>query len=344
MDSVSHLNVESVYAVALAKTSHPWAGLKAQGCWAGAGGLAMFFVRDDGVVVSVPHAMGEGSPLLCCDYAIISSRHRAVAVAGGLSTSSICVAWVIPPQEAVNVKRRKVEAEATEAQGEPWNWESSALKRLVGFQELAVGGGKGAINAVAMRCNSDSPDLVSVWLGYQNGDVVRCSLLFRTDGVALVGGADSVIHSHSMDVRSLCIVDDARVVSVADDGCVLVSPASAVSGAATSSSQPILVSPMSELLCCTAFEGGTIKCASRDRQVFVVDLDKAKVVSQLGVADVIRSLSHSAWVTQSGACFVDGVEVVPASPTTRGCGGSCNECDRVFAFVRGTELFIKTRD
>lgn len=228
--------------------------------------------------------------------------------------------------------------EDEEERGATPSLDSHALASCVRFEEVLIGAGRGAVNALVLRANAEAKELVTVWLGFQNGDVVRLSLNVAT--MSLVGGADCVIHTHSMDVRSLCLFKDTYVVSVSDDGTLVVNGIVATSSATAKS---ISVSPSSELRCCSVLEDGSaVVCASRDRRLFSVDVEKCKVVREQRVADVLCSLvGASVCVTQNGACYIGSTEV--AKPFARGSGGACAASKAFFAFARGDGLILVQR-
>lgn len=316
-------------ATSVSLANQPWKGQRFQGCAAGNTGLFTFHHSEDGDDFSFNfHASSHA--LLCCEYAIMS-EDLAVAVAGGLCTGTLSVGWVVR-SGAAEKKRKLLLAEETTI-APPQHF----------FQDISIAGGRGAVNAIKILRKED-PNLFAVYMGLQNGDVVRISLQVSTakNTVTMVG-SDCVIHSHSMDVRGIQILmDGTLIVSVADDGCMLVS-----SGASTQ--EPIVVSPSSELLCCSAIDDHRIKCASRDRREFIVDVSaasKRKVVDEQLGPEVICSLASGGAlrVTQNGACLLEEEgqqkQVVAPYSERRGVGGGCSKSEGHSAFIVFGNLYI----
>jgi hypothetical protein len=328
-----------------------WNGLDCHGATTSCdGALSVFVVGTDGAqptltmtTLQAPHR--DDSPLLCCDYVPLG-RTAALAVAGGLSSAKLVVGLLCPPpdeepvggQEEVQ-KRRRVEALPS------WAVSPAALSSCVTTHEVVIGGNRGAINAVACeRPPGGSSELwmVSAWLGFQNGDVIRVSLRVTAGkgpgSVVIVGGTDAVVHRHSMDVRSLSL-GDKYVCSASDDGTLLLSSVVA-SGSSAADQQNAIKVCDSELLCCRFLDAGRVAVAVRERRLLVVDVARRAVVAEHATSAVVKGISGPslAWVSQTGV-FVWG-EVRHGQPSYGGAGAAVSECTNFFALANSQGLFV----
>lgn len=195
-------------------------------------------------------------------------------------------------------------------QQHPWSASRAVFATFASAHSVTIAGGRGAVNAVAAQLLSVANDsmVVSAWLGFQNGDVVRVSLqvnVARTPTVVLVGSSDLIVHRHTMDVRGLALSDE-LICSASDDGTLLRSSVAATSSAASNSRTPVAVAPQCELLACRFVSATRVVVAARNRRTYVVDVVSGTVVADLPVPHVVRAVSGPTGlcVTQSGRCIV----------------------------------------
>lgn len=260
---------------------------------------AVFVGANSSVRVPIKH---DSQDLQCCASASDGSATLAV-FAAGLSSAEVTYAVCV---------RSKVTSQTT-------------LEGRV----LSVGGSRGGVNC--MTATSLWPP--TLFVGCQNGDVLRISLAVSKEGTLSIVGSVLRLYTHRMDVRGLALAGNAWLCSVSDDGTAVVH---SVASAGESTATPIIDSSC-ELLCC-AFQGERVLVGSREWKLLSAEcwqlagssernVKKAKkATAEAGSTTVIWIVPHVPRVIwtlpggkilclmQSGICY----EVVEST----GCDGS----------------------
>jgi hypothetical protein len=194
-------------------------------------------------------------PLLCCD--LIETEELAVCCGGGLA-----------PELLVGVVKKAREEEKRDDAGETLKKLKKRSETAEIFSVSIPLVSRGAVTAVLLRADAEPllqrPWALSVYLGCQNGSVVRMSLLVAGEKVQVVGN-EEVLHSHRMDVRGLAIRGP-WLSSVSDDGTVRFA-----SLVGKSNLEPILISRELELLSCCFVRDNVVWIGTRDHTVLELE-------------------------------------------------------------------------
>ncbi len=248
--------------------------------------------------VPIKNCLPDELPLLCCD--VRACGDMAVAVAGGLCATELVVAVLTVPE------------------GAPEAAESSKRLRTDLEDSVAVTGhtvrvsDRGGINAVAIHAPDPSKNHqwpLAVFLGCQNGDVVRLSLLVSSTSMTIVG-SESVVHSHKMDVRGIAVSPHGRLCSVGDDGMLQLAH---IQGGQLALIDPVLVSRGAELLCCCFVDENTALVGKRDRQLLRVDFGLDGTRKKRDASWTTMSVPHVPRHVGRGPVFSDGQSLYCAS-------------------------------
>ena len=198
-------------------------------------------------------ALPDDLPLLSCH---MIGSDRAVVAGAGLCPTEVLLGVIVPSS---------LPSLSSSLAAEP----SKRLRRTdwaVRSHILRVSD-RGGLTAVALHAqNEGEMHLLWLFLGCQNGDVVRISLLDKDSAISVVG-SEEVVHSHRMDVRGLSL-HSGRILSCSDDGTVLLSLLLARSSPLI---EPLLVSRDSELLACVLLSESTALVGTRDRRVIAIE-------------------------------------------------------------------------
>ena len=227
------------------------------GCVTHGSGLSVFRA---GGRVALRGRLPDDLPVLACHA--VFDRGVGVALAGGLCAAELLC--------AVTVAGATRDGPAPEA-AEPAKKARRDSSLQIFEERLVSAGNRGGVNSILLVPTGQPEECtlqLAAFLGYQNGDVVRISLLVGRDKIVLVG-SEQLLWSHRMDVRWIARHED-HLCSCSDDGCLIFGSLSA-----KSSREPVQLCTDAELLSCVFHGPNLIYVSARNHSIYAVDCNLA---------------------------------------------------------------------
>ena len=206
--------------------------------------------------VPLANRLPDHLPLVACHA--LFDRGVGVALAGGLCASELLCAVAVP---------RSPPPDAVPPAAEPAKKARIDSTLQIFEKRLVSAGNRGGVNSILLVPTGQPGEgslQLAAYLGYQNGDVVRISLLVGRDKIDVVG-SEQLMWSHRMDVRWIARHEE-HLCSCSDDGCLIFGSLSA-----KSTREPVQLCTDAELLSC-AFQGPNLMYVSaRNHSIYAVD-------------------------------------------------------------------------